>query len=132
MAPPASGRASVRTPGALPRSIFRLEVRAATHLRLRAVGNSRLPRARPYPEQIDLAAHAVDAALWCTVSIQAWKESERVAWSQLPARAALLRASGRNPRRSPVGRGQDRDKLFVAAAPRMRLHVPRHDPGRNG
>jgi hypothetical protein len=43
------------------------------------------------PEQFDLASHAVHAALWCTICIQAWKESERIAWSQLPAR---LRSCG--------------------------------------
>ena len=35
---------------------------------------------------VDLAAHHVDAALWCTMSTQAWKESERTAWSVQPAR----------------------------------------------
>ena len=40
---------------------------------------------------IDLSVHEIDAILWCTVSTQAWKESERSAWSLLPAR---LRARG--------------------------------------
>lgn len=35
---------------------------------------------------VDLAAHHVDAAVWCTMSTQAWKESERTAWSALPPR----------------------------------------------
>jgi hypothetical protein len=40
------------------------------------------PEARP----VDLARHGVDAVLWCTVCTQAWRESERAAWSGLPAR----------------------------------------------
>ena len=63
-------------------------------------------------ERIDLAAHAVDAALWCTVSIQAWKESERVAWSQLPARlrsCGLLVATHADL----LFDDQDRDKLLT-------------------
>jgi hypothetical protein len=35
---------------------------------------------------VDLTFHQVDAALWCTMSTQAWKESERVVWSMLPPR----------------------------------------------
>jgi len=76
-------------PKALPRSIFRLEVGLPSP-RLRAVEILDCPGLAD-PDQIDLAFHAVDAALWCTVCIQAWKESERVAWSQLPAR---LRSCG--------------------------------------
>jgi hypothetical protein len=76
-------------PRALPQSIFRLEV-GLPSLQLRAVEILDCPGLAD-PEQIGLAAHAVDAALWCTVSIQAWKESERVAWSQLPTR---LRSCG--------------------------------------
>lgn len=34
----------------------------------------------------DLLAHHVDVLLWCTASMQAWKESERAAWSMLPDR----------------------------------------------
>ena len=33
-----------------------------------------------------LADHQVDATIWCTVSTQAWKESERSAWSMLSPR----------------------------------------------
>jgi 50S ribosome-binding GTPase len=76
-------------PKALPRSIFRLEVGLPSP-RLRAVEILDCPGLAD-PEQIDLASHGVNAALWCTVSIQAWKESERIAWSQLPAR---LRSRG--------------------------------------
>jgi tRNA U34 5-carboxymethylaminomethyl modifying GTPase MnmE/TrmE len=35
---------------------------------------------------VDLVAHHVDAAIWCTVSTQAWKESERAARSMLSPR----------------------------------------------
>jgi hypothetical protein len=35
---------------------------------------------------VDLSQHHVDATIWCTVSTQAWKESERSAWSMLPQR----------------------------------------------
>jgi tRNA U34 5-carboxymethylaminomethyl modifying GTPase MnmE/TrmE len=34
----------------------------------------------------DLFLQNVDIVLWCTVSIQAWKESERAAWDRVPAR----------------------------------------------
>lgn len=34
----------------------------------------------------DLTPHGVDAIIWCTVCTQAWKESEREAWGQLPKR----------------------------------------------
>lgn len=34
----------------------------------------------------DLCAHGIDAVLWCTVATQAWKESERMAWSALSPR----------------------------------------------
>lgn len=34
----------------------------------------------------DVARHRVDISVWCTFSTQAWKESERAAWSRLPKR----------------------------------------------
>jgi tRNA U34 5-carboxymethylaminomethyl modifying GTPase MnmE/TrmE len=34
----------------------------------------------------DLFLQNVDIVLWCTASIQAWKESERAAWDRVPAR----------------------------------------------
>jgi hypothetical protein len=40
---------------------------------------------------MDVARHPVDAAIWCTFSTQAWKESESTAWNLLPAR---IRAEG--------------------------------------
>ena len=97
-------------PQALPRSIFRLEVGLPSP-RLRAVEILDCPGLAG-PEQIDLAVHAVDAALWCTVSIQAWKESERIAWSRLPAR---LRSSGLlvATHADLVLDDQDRDKLLT-------------------
>jgi hypothetical protein len=73
----------------LSQSVFRLEVGLPSP-GLRAAQILDLPGLAG-PGHFDLAAHAVDAALWCTVSTQAWKESERVAWSEMPAR---LRACG--------------------------------------
>jgi Dynamin family len=35
---------------------------------------------------LDIARHPIDAAIWCTFSTQAWKESECTAWRLLPAR----------------------------------------------
>ena len=104
-------RARLRAdPKALPRSIFRLEVGLPSP-RLRAVEILDCPGLAD-PDQIDLAFHAVDAALWCTVCIQAWKESERVAWSQLPARlrsCGLLVATHADL----LSDNQDRDKLLT-------------------
>jgi hypothetical protein len=73
----------------LPHAVFRLEVGLPSP-RLRAIQVLDFPGLAG-PGQVDLAGHAVDAALWCTVSTQAWKESERLAWGQIPAR---LRACG--------------------------------------
>ena len=105
----AGQRARVRAdPKALPRSIFRLEVGLPSP-RLRAVEIVDCPGLAD-PEQI--VSHAVDAALWCTVSIQAWKESERVAWSRLPARlrsCGLLVATHADL----LSDEQDRDKLLT-------------------
>jgi hypothetical protein len=42
------------------------------------------PRTRA--PMVDPSVHRIDAIVWCTVSTQAWKESERAAWSLLPAR----------------------------------------------
>lgn len=73
--------------------IFRLEVGLPSE-RLRAVQILDLPGladARFDGSIDDLASHAVDIALWCTLSTQAWKESERAAWEEIPAR---LRSRG--------------------------------------
>jgi Dynamin family len=78
---------------ALPRSIFRLEV-GLPEERLRAVQILDLPGiADPRSSGPSMGAemHNVHALLWCTVSTQAWKESERTAWRNLPA---WLRARG--------------------------------------
>jgi hypothetical protein len=78
---------------ALPRSIFRLEVGLPAE-RLRAMQILDLPGIadpRFHAPNIDAGVHDVDAIVWCTVSTQAWKESERTAWRNLPAR---LRARG--------------------------------------
>jgi hypothetical protein len=104
-------RARVRAdPKALPRSIFRLEVGLPSP-RLRAVEILDCPGLAD-PEPIDLASHAVNAALWCTVSIQAWKESERIAWSRLPAR---LRSRGLlvATHADLLSDDRDRDKLLA-------------------
>jgi hypothetical protein len=68
----------------LPQTVFRLEVGLPSR-RLRATQILDFPGLAG-PGHVDLAWHAVDAALWCTVSTQAWKESERLAWNELPAR----------------------------------------------
>jgi Dynamin family len=36
------------------------------------------------PQPLDVRRLGVDAAIWCTLATQAWKESERVAWLNLP------------------------------------------------
>jgi hypothetical protein len=69
-------------------SIFRIEV-GLPSARLRALQILDLPGlsdGRSGGGDVDLALHRVDAAIWCTMSTQAWKESERVAWSMLPSR----------------------------------------------
>ena len=35
---------------------------------------------------VEIGRHPIDAAIWCTFSTQAWKESESTAWRLLPAR----------------------------------------------
>jgi hypothetical protein len=77
----------------LTESLVRLEV-GLPSARLRGVQFLDLPGfadARSNMSPLDLPLNAVDAVLWCTVSTQAWKESERKAWEQFPAR---LRARG--------------------------------------
>jgi hypothetical protein len=73
---------------ALPASIVRLQVGLPTQ-RLRALEILDLPGfadPRFRGAGIDTAVHDVHAVLWCTVSTQAWKESERTVWESLPAR----------------------------------------------
>src|SRR5262245_5494032 len=70
------------------RSVFRVEVglpsprlRGMQILDLPGLADPRLGGAA-----VDLAAHHVGAVIWCTMSTQAWKESERTVWSVLPSR----------------------------------------------
>ncbi|MFZ1103546.1 MAG: dynamin family protein [Hyphomicrobiaceae bacterium] len=61
---------------------------------------------------VDPAAHHVDATIWCTVSTQAWKESERSAWSMLSPRLgarSLLVATHRDLLHRP----EDRRRLMA-------------------
>jgi 50S ribosome-binding GTPase len=103
-------RASSR---ALSQDIYRLEVGLPSE-RLRTVQILDLPGladARFDGSIDDIAAHAADVALWCTVSTQAWKESERVAWDEIPARLrsrGLLVATHCDLLRNPA----DLDKLL--------------------
>lgn len=83
-------RARLRSDRGLPRGdqIFRIEVGLPSQ-RLQSVEIVDLPGLvdpRSGLPEIDLIAHHVDAAIWCTMSTQAWKESERTAWSMLPPR----------------------------------------------
>jgi hypothetical protein len=83
-------RARLRSDRGLPRGdqIFRIEVGLPSR-RLQSVEIVDLPGLvdpRSGLPEIDLIAHHVDAAIWCTMSTQAWKESERTAWSMLPPR----------------------------------------------
>jgi hypothetical protein len=61
---------------------------------------------------VALAAHHVDATVWCTVSTQAWKESERSAWSllspRLSARSLLVATHS-----DLVPRLEDRQRLMA-------------------
>lgn len=69
-------------------SIFRLEVGLPSS-RLRTMQILDLPGIadpRFYMLPDDLVPHNVDAVAWCTLGIQAWKETERSAWEQIPAR----------------------------------------------
>jgi hypothetical protein len=82
-------RERLRSERGLPqKSIFRIDV-GLPATRLRAMQVLDLPgvcATRSGGPDIDLAFQQVDAALWCTMSTQAWKESERSAWSLLSAR----------------------------------------------
>jgi len=86
---PNGRRARLRSDRGMPgEKIFRIEVGLPSQ-RLRAVQIVDLPGVvdpRSGLPDIDLIAHHVDTAIWCTMSTQAWKESERTAWSLLPPR----------------------------------------------
>jgi hypothetical protein len=95
-------------------NIFRLEVGLPSE-RLQAVQILDLPGladARFDGSITDLASHAVDLAIWCTLSTQAWKESERVAWEQIPAR---LRSRGLlvATHSDLLGHGSDLEKVLL-------------------
>lgn len=50
-------------------------------------------------QALDVTRLGVDAAIWCTLGTQAWKDSERVAWLNLPAqvrRDGLLIATNKD------------------------------------
>jgi energy-coupling factor transporter ATP-binding protein EcfA2 len=95
-------------------SIFRIEV-GLPSTRLRAMEILDLPGLadpRWGGPVFDLTFHQVDAAVWCTMSTQAWKESERTAWSMLPTRIhsrGLLVATHRDLLHDP----EDRRKLLT-------------------
>ena len=82
-------RERLRGNGSLPRqAALRLEVGLPSP-RLAAMQILDLPGfsdSRSGAPVVDPAAHHVDATIWCTVSTQAWKESERSAWSMLSPR----------------------------------------------
>jgi hypothetical protein len=109
----ASGkRERLRTHSQMPReAIFRVEVGLPSP-RLAAMQILDLPGladSRAAGPVVDLAAHDVDATIWCTVSTQAWKESERIARSILPSRLnarSLLVAT-----HNDLLREADREKL---------------------
>lgn len=82
-------RNEVRNAGSIPEtSIARLEVglpspclRSMEILDLPGLADPRFDRGVE-----DLMLQTADVLVWCTVSTQAWKESERTAWQMLPAR----------------------------------------------
>jgi hypothetical protein len=94
-------------------SILRLEV-GLPSARLREVQILDLPGlAEPRLDRSpgNLALPQVDAVLWCTVSTQAWKESERAVWDRLPARLrgrGLLVTTNGDLLRDP----RDKEKLL--------------------
>jgi hypothetical protein len=107
-------RERLRSGHSLPRhSIFRVEVGLPSS-RLREMQILDLPGLSDPGSRsgnVDLASHHVDAVAWCTMSTQAWKESERTAWSMLPARLqarGLLVATHRDLLQDP----DDRRKLL--------------------
>jgi hypothetical protein len=96
------------------RPIFRIDVGLPSR-RLRTVQILDLPGIiDPITGNVvmDVAAHNVDAAIWCTMSTQAWKESERTAWEMMPPRIGargLLVATHCDLLHNP----HDREKLLM-------------------
>jgi energy-coupling factor transporter ATP-binding protein EcfA2 len=95
-------------------SVFRVEVGLPSP-RLQALQLLDLPGLadpRAGDPLVDIASHHVDAAIWCTMSTQAWKESERTAWSMLSPRLSargVLVATHRDLLHEP----SDRRKLLA-------------------
>ena len=68
-----------------------------------------------------------DAALWCTVSTQAWKESERAAWSDLPWRlkaCSLLAVTHWDLLRDPDDQGRLMERLRSEPGDLFRSLIP--------
>jgi hypothetical protein len=108
-------RERLRSNGSLPRhAALRVEVGLPSP-RLAAMQVLDLPGfsdSRSGTPVIELASHQVDATIWCTVSTQAWKESERCAWSMLSPRLgarSLLVATHRDLLHRP----EDRQRLMA-------------------
>jgi hypothetical protein len=108
-------RERLRGNGSLPRqATLRVEVGLPSP-RLAAMQILDLPgfsESRSGAPVIDPAAHQVDATIWCTASTQAWKESERSAWSMLSPRLgarSLLVATHRDLLHRP----EDRRRLMA-------------------
>jgi 50S ribosome-binding GTPase len=124
-------RERLRAASRLARSpdLFRLEVGLPSS-RLRAVEILDLPGladARFDGSIADLASHAVDIALWCTLSTQAWKESERSTWEEIPARVrsrALLVATHRDLLSDATDVEKLLDRLRDEAGPSFRDVLP--------
>jgi hypothetical protein len=104
----------LRSDGRLPHEALRIEVGLPSP-RLAAMQVLDLPGfsgSRWGAPAVDLSAHHVDATIWCTVSTQAWKESERSAWSMLSPRLSarsLLVATHSDLLRRP----EDRQSLLA-------------------
>jgi hypothetical protein len=112
-----------------PQDLFRLEV-GLPAARLRAVEILDLPGladARFDGSIADLASHAVDVALWCTLSTQAWKESERSTWEEIPTRLrsrGLLVATHRDLLHDAADVEKLLDRLRDEAGPWFRNVLP--------
>ena len=83
------GRKLTLHEGALPEigAVTRLDVGLPVE-RLRVMEIADLPGiSDPWlqTQSLDATQLGVDAAIWCTLGTQAWKDSERVAWLNLPA-----------------------------------------------
>jgi hypothetical protein len=141
-----SRRTEVRNAGSIPEtSITRLEVglpspclRGMEILDLPGLADPRFDRGVE-----DLMLQTADVLVWCTVSTQAWKESERTAWQMLPARLrrwALLvvthsdlvrdaQDTHKLLRRLSKEAGEFRDILLVSTINALALlHGERDDP----